>query len=84
MQSKAQEINPGSGQNNQQRRACLTGDEQYALSLLKVRSLTEYDTVTEVLRTWEWIREMSVCTKKPAEKTATATSKTTNGSDTRT
>ena len=84
MQSKAQEINPGNGQKNQQHLACLIGDEQYAVSLLKVRSLMEYDTVTEVLRTWEWIREMSGSTKKPAEKTATVTSKTTNGSDFRT
>ncbi len=40
--------------------------ENYAASLLSVKKLEEYDTDTEVRRTWEWIRGMS---KKAATST---------------
>jgi hypothetical protein len=65
MQIAAKEMNPKNGQKKQQQ-AGLIGDKQYAVSLLKVKTLMEYDTVTEVLRTWEWIREMSGSNHRPA------------------
>ena len=80
MQIAAQEINPEPGREIQQHLKSLIGDEQYAVSLLKVKSITEYDTVTEVLRTWEWIRKMSGSNRKSAGTTATITPKKTNGS----
>jgi len=68
MQIAAQEINPEHGREIQQHLKSLVGDEQYAVSLLKVKSIMEYDTVTEVLRTWEWIRKMSGSNHKSAGK----------------
>src|SRR5947209_13394517 len=34
----------------------LIGGEEYAISLLKVREIIEYDVVTKVPRTPEWVR----------------------------
>lgn len=59
MQIAAQAANREHGHNIQQHLTGLIGDEQHAASLLKVKTIMEYDTVTEVLRTWEWIRKMS-------------------------
>jgi chemotaxis signal transduction protein len=58
MQIVKQETNPENGQNAQQHLTFRIGGEECA-SLLKVRKFLEYDTDTEVLRTWEWIRGMS-------------------------
>jgi hypothetical protein len=80
MQIAAQEINPEHGHKIQHLKR-LVGDEQYAASLLKVKSIMEYDTVTEVLRTWEWIREMSRSDHRSAGKNSHGyTPKKTNGS----
>jgi hypothetical protein len=38
----------------------MTGGGEFAASLLRVEKAFEYDTDSEVLRTWEWIRSMSV------------------------
>jgi hypothetical protein len=37
----------------------VTRGEQFAASLLRVEKAFEYDTESEVLRTWEWIQSMS-------------------------
>ena len=70
MQSTEQEINPDNGQKVQQHLTFLAGGEEYAVSLLKVAKITEYDTVTEVLQTWEWVRKMSRSSHKSAGKNA--------------
>jgi purine-binding chemotaxis protein CheW len=56
MQIKPQENNPENGQKVQQHLTFMIGGEEYAVSLLKVKEIIEYDTVTEVPRTPEWIR----------------------------
>ena len=59
MQITSQANSPENGQKPQQHLAVLIGGEQYAASLLRVKKLIEYDTDSEVVRTWEWIRGMS-------------------------
>jgi len=59
MQITSQASSPGNGQKPQQHLTFMMGGEQYAASLLRVKKFVEYDTGTEVLRTWEWIRGMS-------------------------
>jgi hypothetical protein len=38
----------------------ITGGAEFAGSLLRVEKAFEYDTDSEVLRTWEWIQSMSL------------------------
>jgi len=59
MQITSQASTPENGQRPQQYLTALIGGEEYAASLLRVNKLIEYDTDSEVLRTWEWIRGMS-------------------------
>lgn len=48
---------PGSeGQNVQQYLTFLIAGEEYAVNLLKVKEIIEYDTVTKVPKTPEWVR----------------------------
>jgi len=68
MQITRQEKNQHSKQNVQQHLTFMIGGEEYAASLLKVAKATEYDTDTEILRTWEWIRAMSGSNRNPAAK----------------
>ncbi len=56
MQIATQKTNPGDGQEVQQHLTFTIGGEEYAVSLLKVKEIIEYDTVTEVPKTPEWIR----------------------------
>lgn len=56
MPSSTQETNQENGQNVQQHLTFMIGGEEYAISLLKVREIIEYDTVTQVPKTPEWIR----------------------------
>ena len=56
MQITSQETNPENGQKVQQHLTFMIGGEEYAVSLLKVKEIIEYDTVTEVPKTPEWIR----------------------------
>jgi chemotaxis signal transduction protein len=64
MQRNPQEANPDTNHDVQQHMTFMIGSEEYAVSLLKVKNIIEYDTVTEILRTWEWIREMSGSNRK--------------------
>ena len=59
MQVTQQAANPEDGRKAQQHLTLMIGGKEYAASLLKVKKLIEYDTDSEVLRTWEWIRGMS-------------------------
>jgi chemotaxis signal transduction protein len=59
MQIKPEETNPENGQRVQQRLTFAVGGKEYPVSLLKVEKIAEYDTDTEILRTWESIRRMS-------------------------
>src|SRR6202040_63089 len=56
MQITKEEINQDSEQNVQQHLTFMIGGEEYAISLLKVKEIIEYDTVTEVPKTPEWVR----------------------------
>jgi len=56
MQITKEEINRGTEQNLQQYLTFMIGGEEYAVSLLKVKEIIEYDTVTEVPKTPAWIR----------------------------
>jgi len=56
MQITKEEINQDTEQNVQQYLTFMIGGEEYAISLLKVREIIEYDTVTHVPKTPEWIR----------------------------
>ena len=56
MQITKEEINQDSEQNVQQYLTFMIGGEEYAVSLLKVKEIIEYDTVTQVPKTPEWIR----------------------------
>jgi hypothetical protein len=67
MQITPEETNPDAGR-NQHHLAFMIGGEEYAVSLLKVNKITEYDTDTEILRTLEWIRRMSGASGNSAEK----------------
>jgi len=56
MQIAQQQTNQHAEQNVQQYLTFMIGDEEYAISLLKVREIIEYGTVTRVPKTPEWIR----------------------------
>ncbi len=56
MQITREEINRDTEQNVQQYLTFMIGGEEYAISLLKVKEIIEYDTVTQVPKTPERIR----------------------------
>src|SRR6266404_5829165 len=56
MQIKEEETNPIAERDVQQYLTFMIGREEYAVSLLKVKEIIEYDSVTEVPKTPEWIR----------------------------
>jgi purine-binding chemotaxis protein CheW len=56
MQIMREEINRDAEGNVQQYLTFMIGGEEYAVSLLKVKEIIEYDTVTQVPKTPEWIR----------------------------
>ena len=56
MQITREESNRDLEQNVQQYLTFMIGGEEYAVSLLKVKEIIEYDTVTQVPKTPEWIR----------------------------
>src|SRR4029077_3367356 len=56
MQITKEEINQDSEQNVQQYLTFMIGGEEFAISLLKVKEIIEYDTVTQVPKTPEWVR----------------------------
>src|ERR1700688_2099647 len=56
MQITREEINRDAEQIVQQYLTFMIGGEEYAVSLLKVKEIIEFDTVTEVPKTPEWIR----------------------------
>ncbi len=51
-----QEPNPITERGVQQYLTFMIGAEEYAISLLKVKEIIEYDTITEVPKTPEWVR----------------------------
>ena len=56
MQVTREETNRDAEQNVQQYLTFMIGGEEYAISLLKVKEIIEYDTVTEIPKTPEWVR----------------------------
>ncbi len=56
MQITREEIHSDAEQNVQQYLTFMIAGEEYAVSLLKVKEIIEYDTVTQVPKTPEWIR----------------------------
>jgi len=56
MQITREETNRDTEQNVQQYLTFMIGGEEYAISLLKVKEIIEYDTVTQIPKTPEWIR----------------------------
>src|ERR1700719_968254 len=56
MQITSQDTYSESAQTIQQYLTFMIGGEEYAVSLLKVKEIIEFDTVTEVPKTPEWIR----------------------------
>lgn len=56
MQITREETNRGTEQNVQQYLTFIIGGEEFAVSLLKVKEIIEYDIVTEIPKTPEWIR----------------------------
>jgi purine-binding chemotaxis protein CheW len=56
MQITREETTRDTEQNVQQYLTFMIGGEEYAISLLKVKEIIEYDTVTQVPKTPEWIR----------------------------
>lgn len=56
MQITREETNQEAEQNVQQYLTFMIAGEEYAISLLKVKEIIEYDTVTHVPKTPEWIR----------------------------
>jgi purine-binding chemotaxis protein CheW len=56
MQIAPQETTPDNRQQVQQHLTFMIGGEEFAVSLLKVKEIIEWDTVTEVPKTPEWIR----------------------------
>src|SRR6267154_3197044 len=56
MQITTQDTYSESSQKVQQHLTFMIGGEEYAVSLLKVKEIIEFDTVTEVPKTPEWIR----------------------------
>jgi len=56
MQIKEEETNPITEPDVQQYLTFMIGAEEYAVSLLMVKEIIEYDTITEVPKTPEWVR----------------------------
>src|SRR5437588_9432836 len=56
MQITREEINRHAEQTVQQYLTFMIAGEEYAVSLLKVKEIIEYDTITEVPKTPEWVR----------------------------
>jgi purine-binding chemotaxis protein CheW len=56
MQITSPKTNSNTNHNVQQYLTFMIAGEEYAISLLKVKEIIEYDTVTEVPKTPEWIR----------------------------
>jgi purine-binding chemotaxis protein CheW len=56
MQTTSQDTYFENAQKVQQHLTFMIGGEEYAVSLLKVKEIIEFDTVTEVPKTPEWIR----------------------------
>ncbi|MGO9088575.1 MAG: chemotaxis protein CheW [Candidatus Sulfotelmatobacter sp.] len=56
MQVTKEELNRGAEQNVQQYLTFMIGSEEYAIDLLKVKEIIEYDTVTTVPKTPRWVR----------------------------
>ena len=56
MQIKEEETNPMTERDVQQYLTFMIGVEEYAVSLLKVKEIIEYDTITDVPKTPEWVR----------------------------
>jgi purine-binding chemotaxis protein CheW len=56
MEITKEQANQGKEQSVQQYLTFLIGGEEYAVSLLKVKEIIEYDTVTKVPKTPEWVR----------------------------
>jgi purine-binding chemotaxis protein CheW len=56
MQITPPETDSNTDHNVQQYLTFMIGGEEYAVSLLKVKEIIEYDTVTQVPKTPEWIR----------------------------
>jgi len=56
MQITKEEINRGPEQNVQQHLTFMIGGEEYAVSLLRVKEIIEYDTITQVPKTPAWVR----------------------------
>src|SRR5882757_7824349 len=56
MQITREEINRDTEQNVQQYLTFMIAGEEYAISLLKVKEIIEYDTVTPVPKTPQWVR----------------------------
>ena len=56
MQIRQEEMNRDVEQDVQQYLTFMIGGEEYAVSLLKVKEIIEYDIVTEVPKTPEWVR----------------------------
>src|ERR1700676_4208001 len=56
MQITAQDKYSESAQKVQQHLTFMIGGEEYAISLVKVKEIIEFDTVTEVPKMPEWIR----------------------------
>ncbi len=56
MQIREEEMNPITERDVQQYLTFMIGAEEYAVSLLKVKEIIEYDTITEVPKTPEWVR----------------------------
>src|SRR6202047_3911957 len=56
MQIAPQETTPDNRQQVQQHLTFMIGGEEFAVSLLKVKEIIEYDTITEVPKTPEWVR----------------------------
>ena len=55
MQITQEETSRDTEQSVQQHLTFMIGGEEYAISLLKAREIIEYDTVTQVPKTPEWI-----------------------------
>ena len=49
-------VNPATEQEIRQYLTFMIGGEEYAINLLKVKEIIEYDTVTKVPKTPEWVR----------------------------
>jgi purine-binding chemotaxis protein CheW len=56
MQITREDTNRETEQSVQQYLTFMIGGEEYAVSLLKVKEIIEYDTVTEIPKTPEWVR----------------------------